>query len=203
MDELLKPLFDGERISLGPIDHEKDPEIESRWTHDAEYMRMLSTDAIRPLSPAQVKKKYEGYEKSEEEDKNFFYFTIRLKTEESRELGRLIGFTSLYWIEWSNGIGLVQIGIGDPDERGKGYGTEALGMVLRHAFSELNLFRLSAVIPEYNQVALRLFEKAGFVVEAHRRQALHRDGRRWDLIHMGLLSDEWEERVKDHVSGVR
>jgi RimJ/RimL family protein N-acetyltransferase len=83
------------------------------------------------------------------------------------------------------------LGIGDPGERRKGYGTEVLNLLLRYAFSELNLFRLSAVIPEYNAGALRLFEKAGFLQEVRRRQALNRDGRFWDLIHVGLLRDEW------------
>ena len=48
------PLFESEHICLGPIDHNVDPEIESTWTHDAEYLRMLSADIARPQSPAQL-----------------------------------------------------------------------------------------------------------------------------------------------------
>jgi RimJ/RimL family protein N-acetyltransferase len=40
---------------------------------------------------------------------------------------------------------------------------------------------------------LRFFEKAGFIVEVRRRQALNRDGRRWDLLHLGLLQQEWAQ----------
>ncbi|MBP1701288.1 MAG: family N-acetyltransferase, partial [Chloroflexi bacterium] len=60
------------------------------------------------------------------------------------------------------------------------------------AFSELNLYRLGAEIPEYNLGALRLFEKVGFTQEVCRRQALNRDGRRWDALIYGLLRLEWE-----------
>jgi RimJ/RimL family protein N-acetyltransferase len=63
--------------------------------------------------------------------------------------------------------------------------------MLRFAFDELNLFRLSAFIAEYNPAGLSLAKKFGFIEEVRRRQALERDGRRWDMIHCGLLREEW------------
>ncbi len=53
-------LFEGERVRLAPHDPDKDAEIESGWTHDPEYMRLVSADPVRPLSPGQIKKKYGG-----------------------------------------------------------------------------------------------------------------------------------------------
>jgi RimJ/RimL family protein N-acetyltransferase len=181
-------LFEGGSICLAPIDHDKDAEIESRWTHDPEYLRLLNTEPARPASPAQIKKRNEAIEKDAEENKNLFHFTIRMRADD-----RLIGFARIQWIEWTHGNGWVKMGIGSPSDRGQGYGSEALRLLLRYAFAELNLFRLSAVIPEYNPVALHMFKKAGFVEEVCRRQALNRDGRRWDLIYMGLLREEWEK----------
>ena len=182
------PLFENEHICLGPIDHDVDPQIESKWTHDAGYLRMLSADVARPLSSAQLKKRYKKIEKEMEESKSMIYFTIRMRSDD-----RLIGFARLHWIEWSNGSGKLELGIGDEQDRRQGYGTEALEMLLRYAFAELNLYRLAAEIPEYNSPALRLFEKCGFVEEVRRRQALNRFGRRWDLIQMGILRREWEQ----------
>ncbi len=181
-------LYESERICLAPIDHEKDAEIESKWTHDAEYLRLLNLDPARPLSPAQIKKKYEVIEKEQEESKSLFHFTIRMRTDD-----RLIGFGQIKWIEWSNGTGVIQLGIGDPNDRLHGYGTDVVRLLLRYAFAELNLYRLSANIAEYNPVALHVFTKAGFSEEVRRRQALNRYGRRWDLISMGILHDEWEK----------
>lgn len=86
------------------------------------------------------------------------------------------------------------LGIGDPGDRGKGYGSEALALMLNYSFEELNLSRLTAVIPEYNRAASQMFKWAGFVEEVRRRQALHRYGHRWDVIHMGILRAEWEEK---------
>lgn len=181
-----KSLYEGEQICLASIDHENDPQIESSWTHDAEYIRLLGPDPVRPLSPAQVKKKYEAIEKEIEEEKNSFYFTLRMRSDD-----RLIGFASLNWIEWNHGSGHIKLGIGSPQDRGQGYGSEALKLLLNFAFDELNLHRLSASVPEYNTTALHLFQKAGFQIEVRRRQALQRDGRCWDMLHLGLLRQEW------------
>jgi RimJ/RimL family protein N-acetyltransferase len=187
MDGLQVQLFEGERIRLGPIEPDKDAETESRWTHDPDYLRALAADPARPLSPAQVKKKYEDLEKELKEGKNSFYFTVR-----AREDDRLIGFVRLMWIEWNHGSGRLQMGIGDPKDRGQGYGSEALRLVLRYAFHELNLYRLgTAAVPAYNEGALRFFQRAGFVEEVRRRQALQRDGKRWDAVLLGILREEW------------
>lgn len=185
------PLFQGKHIKLGPLDHEKDPEIVSRWTHDAGFMRMMYTDPVRPLSAWQVKKKMEELEKTLEEEKNAFHFRIRTSEDE-----RLVGFAELLWISWTNGVGFIRLGIGAAEDRRKGYGGETLAMLLRYAFAELNLYRLTALIPEYNMPAQALFGKYGFREEVRRRQALDRDSRRWDMVQWGLLASERKEKQK-------
>ena len=190
MLDIQTQLFDAQDIRFGPIDHEAHPEIESKWTHDAEFMRLMEIKPVRPLSPFMVKKQYEAVEKQMEEDKNMFYFTIR-----SRADDRLIGKAVVEWIEWTNGNGWLRLGLGAPEDRRKGYGTQAVGMLLRFAFAELNLFRVTVLVPEYNEGALRLFQKSGFVEEIRRRKALNRDGALWDLIALGLLRSEWEART--------
>ncbi len=188
MYDIEKQLFEAQDIRFGPIDHEAHPEIESKWTHDAEFMRLMEFKPVRPLSPAMVKKQYEDIEKQMEEDKNLFYFTIR-----AREDDRLIGKAVIEWIDWTNGNGWLRLGIGAESDRRKGYGWQALSMLTRYAFGELNLYRVTAVVPAYNAGAIRLLEKFGFVEEIRRRQALNRDGRYWDIVSYGLLQSEWQE----------
>lgn len=196
------PLFEGQLVYLASINPDKDAEIESGWMNDSQFQRLLDTDLVRPLSIAQIKKKYTEIEQEMDEKGNRFYFTIhRLATESGAEVpsegledsGHLLGFASLDWVEWSQGVASLSLGIGKQAERGKGYGSEALKLLLRYAFGELNLYRLCATVPEYNLAALRFFEKTGFIVEARRREALHRGGRRWDMIHLGFLREEWEQ----------
>ena len=182
------PLFSGNLVRLGPIDHEKDPEVVSRWSHDAGFMRMMNLDPMSPMSAWRVKKKLDELEKSIEE-RTLFHFRIR-----ALEDSRLLGYAELYWISWSNAIGNIRLGIGAPEDRRKGYGREVLGLLLNYAFSELNLHRLTAVIPEYNLPALALFRSFGFIEEVRRRQAVERDCRFWDLLNYGLFAGEWKER---------
>lgn len=188
MFDIQTQLFEGKDIRFGPIDHEKDPEIEARWTHDSEFMRMMDVAPARPLSAALVKKQYEKLEKQIDEDKNLYYFAIRARGDD-----RLIGKAAVQWIEWANGHGFLRLGIG-PEDCGRGYGTEALQMLLRFGFAELNLFRLSAIVPEYNTAAIALLRKFGFAEEVRRRQSIERDARRWDVLVFGLLKDEWQKR---------
>ncbi len=191
MFDIQTQLFEGRDIRFGPIDHEKDPPIESAWTHDSEFMRLCELEAARPLSAAMIKKKYEKLEKEIEEEKNVFYFAIR-----AREDDRLIGRAVVNRIEWSNGNGWIELAIGLAADRRKGYGTQAMHMLLRFAFAELNLFRVTARVQEYNEAAIALLKKFGFTEEVRRRQVLERDGRRWDLFVFGLLKDEWVNRAQ-------
>lgn len=188
---LKRQLFEGDLLRLAPLDPEKDAEIVSRWTHDGEYLRALGIGVARPLSPEQVKKEFEKIEKSMQEDKNLYYFNLRLRDDD-----RLLGFARISGIIWSSGCGVVQVGIGNPRERRKGFGGEALQLLIGYAFDELNLFRLSAWVPEYNLPAQRFFEKAGFILEVRRREALHRNNRRWDMLHYGLLKEEWSPGLR-------
>ena len=191
MFDIATQLFEGQDIRFGPIDYEKDAEIESKWTHNAEFMRLFEFEPARPMSVAIIKKQYEKLEKRIEESKNLYHFTIRAKTDD-----RLIGKAVVQRIEWTNGNCSIRVGIGAAEDRRKGYGTQALKMLLRFAFAELNLFRVTAYVPEYNEGAIALLKKFGFVEEVRRRQSLERDGRRWDLLVFGLLKDEWLNQAK-------
>ena len=190
MFDIAAQLFEGQDVRFGPIDYDKDPQVEAKWTHNAEFMRLYDVNPARPLSAGIVKKQYEKLEKRMEEDKDLYHFMIRAKADD-----RLIGKAEVQRIEWTNGNGQIRIGIGAAEDRCKGYGTQALRMLLRFAFAELNLFRMSAHVPEYNEGAIALLKKFGFVEEVRRRQALERDGRRWDLLVFGLLKDEWQSQV--------
>jgi RimJ/RimL family protein N-acetyltransferase len=186
MFDIATQLFEGQDIRFGPIDYEKDPEIESKWTHNAEFMRLFEFEPARPMSVAIVKKQYEKLEKKIDEDRNLYHFMIRAKADD-----RLIGKAMVQRIEWTNGNCSLRIGIGAAEDQRKGYGTQALKMLLRFAFAELNMFRVSANVAEYNTGAIALVNKLGFTEEVRRRQALEREGRRWDLLVFGLLKDEW------------
>ncbi len=179
-------LYQGEQVYLGPIDFEKDPEIESNWTHNPAYLHSIGFDIALPMSVAKVKKHYEAIEKEVEESKNTFYFTIRQQGED-----KLLGFIKFFWIEWTNATGGLQIGIGHPDERDAEYVHEASKLALNFAFRELNLYRLSVFAADNDPPGVKLLEKHGFVEEVRRRKALQRNGKFCDSLLFGLMQSEW------------
>jgi len=191
--EMNPSLFEGRLVRLTSVDPDKDAEIERKWTHDLEYLHMLTEQIAMPLSIFQIKKRYEKLEKEMEESGRQFYFAVRAKAAAGHESpDRLVGFVNLSWIEWSHGSGRLSLGIGSPQDRRRGYGTEALQLIIRYAFHELNLQRVTLGVFDDNQRARRSYEKAGFVFEGHLRGTLQRDGQRRGEYLMGILREEWD-----------
>jgi RimJ/RimL family protein N-acetyltransferase len=178
-------LFRGELVRLVAGDPQTIAETFSRWQRDSEYWRLLASEAAFPYSVQAIKK---WVEKDFAQDPPpFSMFLIR-----TLEDDRLIGEIGLDSVRNGHGDAFVGIGIGERDYWGKGYGTDAMRVILRYAFTELNLERVSLDVFEYNPRAVRSYEKAGFKHEGRARGVLHRAGRRWDLIFMGILREEWE-----------
>lgn len=176
-------LFRGKTLKL-TAKREGDIEIIASWDEDPEYLRNVDTDIAVPR-PA------EHFEGEGDPSANSFYFRLR-----TIEDDRLIGFIVIHSIEWNNRAGTLAMGIGHANDRGKGYGSEALQLILRYAFHELNLNRVGLDVIEYNERGIRAYEKAGFKVEGRMRQAVQRDGKLYDRIIMGILRSEWEESRK-------
>jgi RimJ/RimL family protein N-acetyltransferase len=82
---------------------------------------------------------------------------------------------------------MVGIGLGDRNYWGRGYGTEAMRLVVNYAFAELNLARVGLEAFAYNTRAVRSYEKVGFSLEGRQREQMRRDGRRLDVVRMGIL----------------
>ena len=176
--------FIGNLVRLSGEDAQVLAEAFTRWGGDTEYTRLLDTDPSRAWS---VAKRKQWFEKEMENLEHYYLFGIR-----SLEGDQLIGFVGLWGISWSNGDAWVGIGIGDRQYWGKGYGSEAMSLILRYAFTELNLHRVSLGVFSYNSRAICAYEKCGFRKEGVIRQAFRREGQRWEEFNMGILQREWQ-----------
>ncbi len=157
----------------------------ARWSDESQYMRMVDSDWMRPRTSDDSPLGRAGSSPTGVE------FRIRELAD-----GRLLGFLAVHSIEWNNQLGEISIGIGNPADWGKGYGSEAMRLALRYAFHELNLNRVWLTVISYNARAIHLYEKLGFRHEGVRRQAVLRDGKRYDMLVMGLLRSEWESSMR-------
>jgi RimJ/RimL family protein N-acetyltransferase len=178
-------LLQGELVRLVAIDPETDGDTWARWTQDSEYGRLLDSDPALPRSALH----FRGDLEKIEQRSDTYIFAVRTLAG-----NRLIGFVDLGGIQWSHRNCSLGIGIGEREFWGMGYGSDTLRVVLRYAFTELNLERVSLDVFEYNQRAIHCYEKLGFVHEGCMRGALNRDGRRWDMLYMGILREEWQKQ---------
>ena len=155
----------------------------ARWYQDAEFLRLF--DAV-PAYP-RTEQALQGWLEERHKAQNDFLFGVRL-----REGDDLVGMVELDGILWTHQTGWLSIAIGEPAQRGRGYGAEALGLALGFAFRELNLHRIQLTVFSYNQPAIGLYEKMGFQREGTYRECLQRDGQRYDMYLYGLLRREWQ-----------
>jgi RimJ/RimL family protein N-acetyltransferase len=182
-----KDLFRGELVRLVVDDPQTVAESFSRFTRDTEYWRLANSNPVRALSSKAVQDWLERNPENTRGDQ--FEFSIHTLQDDL-----LIGDVGLDGVRWNHGEAFVGIGIGDREYWGKGYGTDAMRLILRYAFGELNLQRVSLNVFEYNPRAIRSYEKLGFIHEGRARGVLRREGQRYDLVFMGILRDEWLAR---------
>jgi RimJ/RimL family protein N-acetyltransferase len=177
-------ILTGSLVRLVAEDPEEQGKAISRWDCDTEWWRLLASEPNNVFSP---KKITEWIEKSQEKDPpQGYFFAIRTIDE-----NKLIGFIGLEGDIFPHGESFVGIGIGEREFWSKGYGTDAMKVIQRFAFQELNVRRVALVTFGYNPRAVRSYEKAGFVHEGRAREYLWREGQRWVLIFMGILREEW------------
>ena len=173
-------VFSGTYVRLAVFDPEKDADIMAKWNLDSEYSRLLDAGPAYMWTPKQIK------DFLEKEKDNYFFIIHDLADDKP------IGLIDLSGFNWSARHAWVGIGLGEREFWGKGYGSDAMRVLLRYAFNELNLNRINLNVFEYNERAVKSYLKCGFIVEGRTRKAMLREGRRWDMIFMGILKSEWE-----------
>lgn len=177
----LSRLFIGKKIRLTAMTPD-DVNIITAWYHDSEFVRLMDSSPAYP----RPQKKWEKWLDERHEEKDVYILAIRPLNDD-----KLLGWLELDGISWTNGTASLGIGIGEAAERGKGYGGEAITLLLDFAFAELNLHRVQLTVFAYNARALRLYEYLGFTREGVFREFLKRDGQRYDMILYGMLNHEW------------
>lgn len=182
----MNDIFRGKLVRLSAFDPEELSKAIPRWYRNSEYFRLLNSSA-RPMQSSKAAAKW-----MEEEvgavSLESYYFSIRTLAED-----KLIGEIGLDVVNWPGRDAFVGLGIGETDYWSRGYGTDVMNVLLRFAFMEINLRRVSLGVFEYNPRAIRSYEKAGFRHEGRLRSLLYREGRRWDNLFMGILREEWLE----------
>jgi Acetyltransferases, including N-acetylases of ribosomal proteins len=107
-----------------------------------------------------------------------------------------VGDIAIQDVDTINRNASVRIAINNDAYQGKGYGTEALRLMLDYGFGILNLHRIELNVFSFNERAVHVYEKLGFKREGVQREALFYDHQYYDSILMSILEDEYRARLK-------
>ena len=169
----------GKKCYLSPIDT-NDVEKYTEWLNDMDllinlqlYNSMISLENEREFLSDLAK--------------NHNYSIVDLEKDE------LIGNCGFLEIDHVNQTAETGIFIGNKNFWNKGYGTEALSLLIDYGFKALNLHNIMLNVYSYNKQAIKSYEKIGFKQIGIRREALHRNMKKHDVIFMDLLPNEFYE----------
>jgi len=167
----------GKLCYLSPIDV-NDAEKFTEWLNDLEVTQHLM------LYPHIINTENEkGF--LEKLSKEHNYSIIDIDTNE------LIGNCGYAKIDHINQTAEIGIFIGNKKYWNRGYGTEALSLLLDYGFKALNFHNVFLRVYSFNERAKKCYGKIGFKAIGKNREALLRDGKRHDIILMDILRDEF------------
>ena len=173
-------LIAGERAALGLLRREQLPRL-AAWFNDPDVRRGLAhrgivnedaetawyehvTEAARQPRPSEV-----GFAIHDAAD------------------GELVGVCGLENID--HNFSRADFGIFLGQRRGTGIGTDATSLALEWAFTIIGLHNVMLESYEFNEQAIRAYERAGFQVIGTRRDAVRALGRRWDSVLMDATAE--------------
>lgn len=182
-------MISGERIRLRAISRKDLPDFVT-WLNDPEVR--LNLDIYYPFSFEQEEKWFEEILTHHVDEQPL---AIEVSNQDIWKLIGNIGFININQHKRSAEIGIL---IGDKQYWDKGYGTEAMRLMIAYGFQTLNLNRIFLRVYETNPRGIRCYEKAGFIQEGRLRQAHFNNGSYVDVLMMSILKDEWtKENMKE------
>jgi ribosomal-protein-alanine N-acetyltransferase len=179
---MLGPVIEGERVRLEPPRGEHLATF-IRWFADMEVTRYLLY-----RFPLSEKGEAEWFEEAAKDPHKVVWAIV------ARTSGRLVGATSVENINWRDRRGESGIVIGERDEWGKGYASEAMRLRTRYAFRELGLHKVVSMVYGGNHASQRALERTGYRQCGTYRRHVFVDGE-WRDVWIGeILHEDWEAR---------
>lgn len=145
------------------------------------FLRGISYDTYHPSQPGD----WADLQGDKNDDSRFSFAVIE------KELNNFVGWVSLSGVQLKSRGAMASIAIVGKENRGKGYGSDALNTLLKFSFCELGLNKVRLGVHSSNQGAINMYEKAGFVREGVDRHGHFEDGQFIDEYYYGILASEW------------
>jgi len=139
-----------------------------------------------------------AFPNTESLQENFFNDLSRSNTDIQlaiavKENDALVGVVGIHKIDWIHRHGDISIVVGEKEYWGKGIASEAISLIVKHAFLKLNLYKLTAGMWSSNASSKRCFEKNGFVLEGTLKEQFWYKDSYVDEYRLGLLRRTWQK----------
>lgn len=118
-----------------------------------------------------------------------------------KDTGKPVGSVYLRDIDHDHHKAEYGIFIGDREALGKGFGTQAAGLMIRYGFEELKLHKVMLRVLAENLPARKSYEKAGFVQEAYLKDEVFLENHYKDVIYMAVIDGEREHQELSEAGG--
>lgn len=174
-------MYVGEKVRLREYRRE-DISIRAKYINDSEIEKLLVSEIPYPVTLNEEEKWFESISAF----KDTYRFAI-----ETLDASVYIGDCGINSVDWKNSVVGVTIFIGNKDFWGKGYGTDAMKILLNFIFLQMNINKVRLYVYSFNERAIKSYEKCGFKREGILREEIFKDGKYYDTIAMGILRKEF------------
>ncbi|MDF2880380.1 MAG: acetyltransferase, ribosomal protein N-acetylase [Clostridiaceae bacterium] len=172
-------MYYGEKVCLRAY-KEEDIEIAAALVNDKELKKFLVTGIPFPMSTWEEESWVKSQKGSDTGEYNFAIEDIKTK--------KYIGGCGIQKVNWLARVATVGIMIGDKDYWSKGYGTDAMKVLMKFIFEEMNINKIRLGVFSFNIRAKKCYEKCGFQVEGILKDELFKEGKYYDEIIMSAFN---------------
>lgn len=167
--------MEGENVYLSPVNVD-DAETYVKWLNNPNITQYL--DNHNKLISLVGEKEF----LEKESTKEFMFAIIDKKSD------KLLGNIGLHNPDYKNGAAGLGIFLGEEETLGKGYGSEAIKLLLNFAFNDLRLHNVMLTVYDFNERAIRAYTKCGFKEFGRRHEARFYNGKYHDIIYMEIIN---------------
>ncbi|WP_377641250.1 GNAT family N-acetyltransferase [Oryzobacter terrae] len=185
-DLVTKPTLEGALVVLRPF-REGDAETMAEILSDPEVRAL--TGSVETTAEARQRQELDDRLRDWYATRNDQVDRLDLAVQE-RATGRLVGEVVLNEVDPDALTANMRVLVG-PEGRGKGLGTEAVGLVTAYGLERLGLRRITLEVFDHNPRARRVYERVGYAATGQRADALVFDGLSIGATDMAVDAATW------------
>lgn len=172
-------MYYGEKVCLRAY-KEEDIKKALQFINDKDLMKHLTTKIPFPMT---LWEEEEFIKSQKSNQKGEYNFAI-----EDLETKKYIGGCGINDVNWLTRVATIGIMIGDKDYWGKGYGSDAIQVLIKFIFEDMNMRKIRLSTFSFNERALKCYTKCGFEIEGVLKDEIFKNGKYYDEMILSIFN---------------